>query len=211
MDVPDLTRPIIGRKLVERLDDLFNRGRTGWYSRSVPDDYVPLLAPLVSGRLRLRLRTIPAEIIARVARTERIHASSSETADHYFIKRVAVAWMKAEGATDAAEEVRGGLIAGRADAASLQKRWIVECGNTPVRKLVDSITEEGIRFTLFPFQWGFDCARNPKAPARSLRAVDFEWGADLSEEFFQAHMAWMREVHDRLPVPSSFPFTAETP
>ncbi|KIU36535.1 hypothetical protein SR39_06230 [Methylobacterium radiotolerans] len=100
--------------------------------------------------------------------------------DHLLLKRTAREWMRAEGAADAREEMRG--FGGRFDVYSRDADWIVECGNSSMQKLVDAICdEEHPRFTLVPYQaiaWS-------DGSMRRLAAIDFVWDDGLAAELVE--------------------------
>ncbi len=104
--------------------------------------------------------------------------------------------MRENGATDAAEEVRG--YDGRFDVYSADADWIVEVGNSSVDKLLDAIRDDECpRFTLIPFQRVHWLDGMP----RRLIAVDFHWDdqlcADLTNETIESQREAMESAARR--------------
>ena len=156
----------------ERLERLFNRRSKGWGARDTVASIEWLLEPFAQGELRVEVIRLPAEasIAARAVRT----AGRRESLEHHQLKAAAVAWMRSAGAEDAREE--RWCPVGKADAHSASQAWVVECGNTPMRKLFDAVEQEGIsRFTLIPYQ---DLTWRDGSPRRLL-AAEFVWSAGL--------------------------------
>lgn len=158
-----------------RLNRLFTRKNDGWGSRSSLDALRMLAALVQDGRVSVRLKRLPMAASVAAARLQ--GGRRNESVDHIRMKRAAREWMRAEGASDAQEEVPG--YAGKFDVYSADADWIVECGNSSMDKLIQAIRDdERPRFTLIPYQ---DTERHDDSPRR-LIAIDFVWDEALCDE-----------------------------
>lgn len=141
-------RDISMRWNAQRLQSLFTRQDDGWGAR----DCVTVGHPLfhVDG-LKVTWARLPLGVCEQALKSRGIAGQARESREHMTMKRAAVLWMLHDGAKDASEEVY--CLVGRADACSLKRNWIVECGKTGVSKLVTVVASgEPIRFSLIPFQ-----------------------------------------------------------
>lgn len=179
-------------RMLGRIDGLFSRNPSGWGTRDGLGAIELLIAPFIAGRIRVRVVHLPLKACRFGLRDT--HSTSSETLAHCQMKSAAIAWMKAEGATDAFPEQA--CVIGRADAYSQKACWVVECGHTAMRKLTEAVAcPEPIRFTLIPFQnqtWS-------DGSCRRLVAADFEWDADLQGEVFEFQSAKRRAAMALMP------------
>jgi hypothetical protein len=181
------------RNAAQRLERLFTRRRDGWGPRSAVGSSGMVARMIEAGRLTVRMHRLPMAASLAAARMQ--GGARSESIDHIRMKRAAREWMRAEGASDAHEEVRS--YNGKFDVYSADADWIVECGNSSMDKLIDAIREEDCpRFTLIPYQ---DTERHDDSPRR-LIAVDFLWDEGLGEELNDLIMSRDAEAmlaHDR--------------
>lgn len=163
-------------RLLDQVEWIFNRGDTGWGSRDFGSTFLPLARAYILRDLAVRLIRIPSSYCATAA-AGRIGSHGKESREHALLKRSAMLWARSLGASDAKEEEW--CAVGRADVYSAAHRWVIECGNTPIKKLVDAVrSEQQPRFTLVPYQ------RCPSSlpPSASLVAIDFVWCPALVEE-----------------------------
>lgn len=164
------------RHLATRLERLFNRDPSGWPPRDGWVELGPVLKLMAHGSVQIRLIRLPLQACAE-ASNRHIFGTRAESAEHIRLKLAAIAWMKGQGARDACAECVH--VAGRSDACSIARDWIVECGHTRMGKLVDAIAGmRAGRFTLIPFQ---PLARWDQS-VRPLLAIDFSWTKPASVE-----------------------------
>lgn len=157
----------LGRILVRRSD--------GWRTRSIVDRNPLVVEAVRLGLIRARLIRLPQSACER-GQTEPPIYKGNECEDHARLKIAALAWMKAEGARDAALEVTVGRF--RHDAASLRREWFVECGNTDAARIENLMCHEvPPRFTVIPYQRMLWRDRS----VRRLLAIDLHWSADAGE------------------------------
>lgn len=175
-------------RLLDQVEWIFNRGDTGWGSRDGGATFLPLARAYILRDLAVRLIRIPSSHCA-TATAGRIGSHGKESREHALLKRSVLLWAHSLGATDAKEEQW--CAVGRADVYSAAHRWVIECGNTPIKKLVDAVrSEQQPRFTLVPYQ------RCPSSlpPAASLVAIDFVWCPALVEELRAEERARVEET-----------------
>ncbi|GJD55202.1 hypothetical protein MTDSW087_04955 [Methylobacterium dankookense] len=183
---PNPGRGVEPRKLSNlmfRMERVFSRSRDGWGPRDIAADFPDLVAGFASGRIAVRIVRLPYEVCER-ASLEKPELCGTEGLQHARMKLAAEAWMRGEGASDARTEVR--CLVGRADAFSPSQNWVVEVGNTPLRKLfvcVDHPTPH--RFSLIPFQRAHWQDRS----VRRLLALDFAWDPSLTREIDERRRA----------------------
>jgi hypothetical protein len=190
--------------LTERLDSLFSRRLRGWPGRNVHEDFDFLRQGLTAGYVRIRLVRIPAHVVAKAAEVGPFASCSSESAEHLFLKAVAVEWLRSIGGHDAEEEVR---ISGRMDAYSRTLNWCVECGHTRVSRLRSLMkVQDGSRFTLIPFQARYDAMKG--RPAQSIIAVNFEWDQAIEAALFKHDIDVMRRAMESVDFTKPRPLSA---
>lgn len=160
---------------IRKIDRLFDSRPDARRITNPTEDVETFLKLFYKGLVRLSLCRIPTWVMAKVEKTCRFEPTQTESLSHLFLKACAVEGMREAGAEDAFPEVR--RQGTRPDALSKASNWIVECGNTPIWKLLDAMQDETHpRFTLLPFQPADDPRRRPR---RSLIAIDFLWGDEL--------------------------------
>lgn len=175
-------------RLLDQVEWIFNRGDTGWGSRDFGSTFLPLARAYILRDLAVRLIRIPAAHCA-AACAGRVGSHGKESYEHALLKRSALLWARSLGAADAKEEEW--CAVGRADVYSANHRWVIECGNTPIKKLVDAVrSEQQPRFTLVPYQ---RCPSSLPASA-SLIAIDFVWSPALVDELQEEARARAEEV-----------------
>ena len=177
-----------------RLERFFNRLNPGRSPRDYAYDFVPVIEAMAEGRLWMEMSRLSRSAVM-VGEKVRCPSSRSESASHYALKHTARAWMREQGADDAALEQK--CFVGRADAYSEKHRWAVECGCTAIGKVVNAVQGGTVRFTMIPFQHTLH-AETGTAP-RPI-AINFRWEPSLTEEFNRA--PYGRSVATR-PLPSS--------
>ncbi|MGC5779486.1 hypothetical protein [Methylobacterium sp. NFXW15] len=183
-----------GRNIV-RLRRLFTRKPDGWGARSGIEAHRILGSLVGADRVTVMMHRLPLSSCSEAASVI-AGSGARESVDHLHLKRAALLWMRENGATDAAEEVRG--YDGRFDGYSADADWIVEVGNSSVDKLLDAIRDDECpRFTLIPFQRTHWLDGTP----RRLIAVDFHWDdqlcADLTNEMVESQREAMESAARR--------------
>jgi hypothetical protein len=164
--------PRVVARFGSRLERLFNRHSKGWGSRDTIASIEWLLTPFARGEIRASAVRLPLH--ATLAGLTVRHGAKRESLEHHQLKAAALAWMQAEGAQDAHEE--RWCPVGKADAHSAAQAWVVECGNTPMRKLFDAVEQDGVRrFTLIPYQ----ATTWQDGTPRRLIAAEFVWDDDV--------------------------------
>lgn len=175
------------RDIHSRLQRLFSRLHDGWGPRDLACDHPDLVRGFTAGRIQMRMIHLPASVCAE-AEQQKPMLHGTESLRHARMKLAAEAWMRGEGASDAQQEAR--CLVGQADCFSAARQWVVEVGNTPLRKLRVCVENPaGHRFTLIPYQRPFW----RDGSVRPLIAADFAWDPSLWREIEEA--AYERACH----------------
>ncbi|MGX7706285.1 hypothetical protein [Methylobacterium sp. Gmos1] len=191
---------------LNRLERLFNRQPRGLYPRDSIWTVPALHKPFMTGRMKLRLERIPADIVGEVL-ARGMRGGSRESEEHVVLKRVGREWMRRCGALDAAEEKEA--PSGRADVYSAEHAWIIEVGMTAFGRVLSAWEQAGLneepahRFTLLPFQALTWADETPRA----VLAVDVSCDAALPGELWATRWDGMKRASetmwDRMSAPSS--------
>ena len=179
-------------RMITGLTRLFNRDPDARRPLNRTDELAWLLYAYIEQDVKLRLVRISSETCMDAILSHRIPRREHESFQHQYMKLAAVYWMREQGAADANSELTWYNF--RVDAMSRKTKWIVECGNTPMRKLKMAVMEDTPpRFTLIPFQ---DMADDPlySKRLRPLLGVDFTWSPALTKRLQEDPDEAVREL-----------------